>query len=116
MEIIFDDDDLEPLIRDMPIGSPHSGAEGERLEASSQEPLMKPSRKRNAPAKKKKTVVPSTPSLFEALDASGAAASAETSSNLIDTSAAKMSLATKLYNEKELLSFYVSGHPAVSEL
>lgn len=80
MEIIFDDDDLEPLIRDMPIGSPHSGAEGERLEASSQEPLMKPSRKRNAPAKKKKTVVPSTPSLFEALDASGAAASAETSS------------------------------------
>lgn len=59
-------------------------------------------------AELEKDMISGQSNMFDLLDMGS---SAETSSNLIDTSAAKMSLATKLYNEKELLSFYVSGHP-----
>lgn len=46
--------------------------------------------------------------MFDLLDMG---ATSESSVSLIDTSAPPMPLSTKLFHEKELLSFYVSGHP-----
>ncbi|MBE6413579.1 MAG: DNA polymerase III subunit alpha [Verrucomicrobiaceae bacterium] len=46
--------------------------------------------------------------MFDLLDMGG---SNKSDSGLIDTSLPLMSLSTKLFHEKELLGFYVSGHP-----
>ena len=46
--------------------------------------------------------------MFDMFDMGGGAAS---DAGLIDTSAPPMPLSEKLFHEKELLSFYVSGHP-----
>ena len=46
--------------------------------------------------------------MFDLLDMG---APTKTSSGLIDTTAPTMPLSTKLFHEKELLGFYVSGHP-----
>ncbi len=48
--------------------------------------------------------------MFDMLDMGASAASSGTS-NIIDTSRSPMPVAEKLRHEKELLSFYVSGHP-----
>ena len=59
-------------------------------------------------AELEKDMISGQSNMFDLLDMGS---TPETSSNLIDTSVPPMSLATKLFNEKELLSFYVSGHP-----